>query len=102
MVHYTVTLTATARSIATALGLTPAQDVALRSLTVQAGKANAADAFVGGSGLTVTDYGVRVDPADTAPPILLLGGVDGGPIKPSKVFVIGTANEILHFCGVPF
>jgi hypothetical protein len=101
MVHYTVTVSAAAQSIAQALGLTAAQDIPLAEVQVQAGKANTADTFIGGAGVTTTDYGIRVDPGDTAPPIPLLQGCGIATVKPSTVYFIGTAGHLLHFSGVP-
>lgn len=101
MKHYTVTLAAAAQSVATALGLTASTDIPFRTLTFQAGKANTNDAFVGGSGVTTTDYGIRLDPGDTAPPVVV-GAYDTGGLKLSDVYVIGTADEKVHILGVPF
>ena len=101
MNHYTVTLTAAAQAVATALGLTAAQDLPFRTLMVQADKANANDAFIGGAAVTTSDYGIRLDPGDTAPAIAI-GAYDSGPLKLSKVFVIGTAGEKIHLLGIPF
>jgi hypothetical protein len=101
MHHYTVTLTAAAQSVAAALGLTATTDRPFRSLTFQPGKANTNDAFIGGAGVTVANYGLRLDPADTAP-ALVLGGYDSGGLKLSNVYLIGTAGEIVHILGVPF
>ena len=104
--HYTVTLTATATPVLTlinaAFGQGGARDEAFRFLSVQPDKANTNDAFVGGSTLTTADYGVRLDPADTAPAYDLCGHYDSGPMKLSEIYVVGTAGEKLHFLGVPF
>lgn len=104
--HYTVTLTATATPVLTLVDPTlargGARDEAFRFISVQAGKANNSDAFVGGPTLTTTDYGVRLDPGDTAPPLDLVGHYDAGPVKLSDIYVVGAAGEKLHFLCIPF
>lgn len=104
--HYTVTLTATATPLLTLISASFAvggpRDEAFRFLSVQAGKANTNDAFLGGSTLTTSDYGVRVDAGDTAPPIDIIGHYDSGPVKLSEIYAVGTAGEKLHVFGIPF
>lgn len=99
LAHYTVTLTASARSVKAALGLTEAQDLPLVDVTAQPGKANTNDAFLGGAGVSTTDYGKRLDPADTQEPYdVCHSGIVS--IKPSQIFLVGTAGDIVHIFGV--
>jgi hypothetical protein len=79
-------------------------DIPFRQFTVQAGAGNGNPGFLGGPGVTVLDYGIRV-PAPVggipAEPIVL-GGFDTGPVKPSHVWIVGTQDELFHFSGIPF
>jgi hypothetical protein len=103
--HYTMTLSAVAQPLSVVLAVAQrggTQDEAYRSLQVQADKANTNDAFLGGPTVTTADYGIRVDPADTAGPITVCDGFSEGPIKLSDIYAVGTAAEKLHIFGIPF
>ena len=102
--HYVLTLNGSAQRLSSVLTNTNPggpNDEAFRFLTLQSGKANTNDIFVGGSTVSATDYGMRLDPTDTIPPIDM-GHYDAGPVKLSEIYVIGTNNEKLHIFGVPF
>ena len=103
--HYVLTLSGAAQQLSSVLPVTQrggAQDEALRFLTLQPGKANTNDVFVGAtSAVSSSVYGMRLDPTDTQAPTEL-GTHDAGPIKLSDVWVIGTADEKLHVLAIPF
>jgi hypothetical protein len=98
--HYVVTVAATAAPLSDVLPNTdPVNDKPLHSISMQAGAANANPVFIGGPGVSTTDYGVRI-PAAT-------GGVPDAPYIPSDffrpgrnklsdIFCIGTAGQKLH------
>lgn len=68
----------------------------------QAGKANTADAFVGAKKdgpVDSSDYGFRLDPGDTAPPIVVRRG-QGAALRLGDFAVNGTAGEKVHVLGV--
>lgn len=78
------------------------RDVPLRVITLQSLKANTNDIFIGDSALvSSTVHGFRVDPADTAPP-LILGPFESGPIKLSDFYAKGTANDVLVIGTIPY
>lgn len=83
-------------------------DPPLRAIWFQGEKANTNDVFLGGSNQATTlkgsspiNYSFRVDPGDTAPPIII-GSFDSGGTKFSDWYVIGTAGEKLCFGGNVF
>ena len=94
--QYQVTLTADAQNLKTALGLTDAEDVPFRHLTVQA---TTADAFLGNEDVTTTTYGLKVEATDGVTESL--GDYDSGPIKFSDLWGVGD-GAVLHFLGVVF
>lgn len=64
-------------------------------ISFQALKAVAADIFIGDtSAVSSTAHAIRVDPADTAPPIVL-AGTDSGSIKLGDFWITGTAGDVL-------
>lgn len=73
----------------------------MRLIALQPDKGNSNDVYVGAATLTSSDYGVRLDPGDTAPPVVL-GHFDTGPYKLSEFYVLGTNNEKLHVLAIPF
>ena len=46
-------------------------------------------------------HGFRIDPGDTAAPIVL-GGHDEGAMKFSDFWVVGTGGEVLLIGGIPY
>lgn len=102
MDHRTATLTIVGTSLKALLGLTDAEDVPYEHLTLQADGANGNPVFIGGPGVTTTDYGVRL-PASAAgvphwPPMWY--ELTARPVKLSEIFVVGTAGEKLHVGGI--
>lgn len=102
LVHKTVTLQITAKSLATLLDIVPGSsaDVPLQSLSLQADGGNAGATFVGGPTVSTTDYGIRIPAAAAGVPSAperfeLLAR----PVKLSEIYVVGSANEKLHVCG---
>lgn len=79
------------------------RDVPLRLISFQALKAASTDFFIGDSALvSSTVHGFRVDPGDTAPPIILAPGSESGPMKFSDFYVAGTAASVLVVAAVPY
>lgn len=102
--HYTLTLTGTPQRLSDALGsgyTTPrsSRDVLVTAFVVQPGPANTGPIVFGGSDtLTTTDYGWRVEAANaTIPPAPFVLELGGRIVRPSDMFVRGTAGEKLHF-----
>ena len=97
--QYVVTLTGAAQRLSDAIPLTAITDIPFRTLTFQAGKANTTDVLVGDAAISSTLYAFRLDPADTAPPVVV-GGYDSGPLKLQDFWVFGTNGEKIHIGGV--
>lgn len=98
--HKVVTLDGTAQQLALAIDM---PGVRIRSISMQPGAANAAAVFVGGPGVTASDYGVRL-PASAA-------GVPAAPYvvedsdestRMDDWYVIGTDTEKLHLLVVAY
>jgi hypothetical protein len=106
-VAYQLAVTATAKNLVEAFpadgrAIGSRYDVPLRSITFQLLKASTTDVFLGDSSLvSSTIHGLRVDPSDTAAPIVL-GGHDEGPIHFSDFWAIGTGGEVLLISGIPY
>lgn len=99
LVHKTVTVTAVATSIADLLNLSDAEDIPLQSLSLQGGT-GAAAIFVGGPGVTTTDFGIRLPAAAAgvpSPPERF--EYYARPVKLSEIYVVGTPGNLLHVCG---
>ena len=80
-------------------------DGGLRGLSLQAGAGNSAAIYVGGDDtVSATVYGVRIRvPTQSVPdPPLQFDGYDAGPIKLSKIWVIGADGEFLHIFGLEY
>jgi hypothetical protein len=78
-------------------GISPAQDVPLRQVLLQA---TGADAFVGATDQTTsTAYGTKVSSTDLQP--VSIGPFDNGGIKLSDLWVAG-AGSTLRVLGVVF
>lgn len=102
MNHKVLTLTGAAQSLLTAFGAAEppggANDPQCGFISFQAGAANANPFFIGGPGVSATDYGVRIPvPAESVPaaPFVFSGGPNVGA-RLSRAFVIGTADEVVH------
>jgi hypothetical protein len=100
--HRVLTLTGAAQSLLTAFGADEppggANDPLCSFLSLQAPTDNSNAVFVGGSGVSATDYGARIPvPVTNIPevPFVIAGGPNVG-VRLSQVFVIGTADEAVH------
>lgn len=95
--HFVVTLTGAAQRLATEIPLIDA-DVPVRVFSLQPGAANANPVYLGASGVSATDYGVRMPAAAAGvpPAPFLLGEFDDGTLNLGDLYVIGTADEKLH------
>ncbi len=96
--HYTITLSATARSLATGLEGIGINDI-LKFLAIQATPGNTHVAYIGGNQrtLTTSDYGFRIEAPVTsipyAPTVIELAP---GFSSLSEIFAVGTADEKLQ------
>lgn len=97
---YTLTITAAAQRLSSVLADTQpggTRDEAFRQLILQADT----DCFIGASsGVTTTTYGTKIFAATASTAPLTIGAFDGGPIKLSDLYVIGTSGK-LHILGLP-
>lgn len=107
---YQLTLAATPKQLSEVFGVgsDPATNaftlanIPFRQLTFQLLTSATGSAFIGeSSAMTTSVYGFRVDPADTAPPILL-GPFDSGPMKLSDFWALGSAGEVLLISGITY
>ncbi len=83
---------------------TRAQDIGLRTLTLQGGESNANAIFLGNESVTAALYWIRLPAASAGVPgaPLILGEHEAGPMRLSDWFVIGTDGETLHIGTVPY
>jgi hypothetical protein len=105
LVHKTVTVTAAARSLTSLLGLqdSDALNVPLQTLTLQADGGNSNPLFVGGPGVTTSDWGIRIPtPAASVPAAPQEFSLMVRPVKLSEIYIVGTAGEKVHVCGFPW
>lgn len=96
--HATVTLTGSAQA------LTAVYQGGIRWVSLQPDPANVNPSYVGGSGITSADYGVRL-PAPSAgipPPPHIIGEFADGTVALSDIYVIGTVGEKLHLHVLPY
>ncbi len=106
--HYNLTLDATAQQLSAALpGTDPVEieDFGLRELQLQADDGNSNPVYIGGNNtVSAAAHGIRIPtPTGGVPdPPIRLGGFDSGPLKLSKIWVIGTDGEILNITGIGF
>lgn len=104
--HYTLTLSGSVQKLSDALGTgyaSPgsARDIRVSSISIQADGGNSQLIYIGGEApttLTSTDYGSRIEkPVSTIPAAPSILQTKGRGIRPSDVWVLGTAAEKLHF-----
>lgn len=96
--HFTLTITTAAQRLSSVLSPSTVGgtvDEAYRQICLT----TETDCFVGGSGVTTSDYGYKVVAAQTLP--LVIGPFETGPVKLSDIYVIGTSGK-LHIFGIPF
>lgn len=104
--HATLTLTGAAQRLISAFpDVTPggADDLSAIVLVLQPDGANAAAVFIGGEGVTTTDYGFRLAAAAAGvPPAPFVGEFAGARTKLSRWYAIGANGEKLHIMLVAF
>jgi len=102
--HYVLTLTGVAQRLSSVLANTTIgnpEDSPVYSLSIQPGAANANAAYVGDADVSAVSYAVRLEPAVAGTPPAPFMIESRGGVKPSDLWVIGTADEILHIGIVP-
>jgi hypothetical protein len=94
--HYTMTLSGSAETLP-ALGK-------VRWMSLQPGGANANPVYLGGPGVSSTDYGTCLPAASGGipPPPHVIGEFYDGAIAVADFYVIGTASQKLHIHYLPF
>jgi len=94
--HYTLTLSGAAQALSTVTGLGTNQSI--RTLILQPDTANTHVCYVGGAAVSSAAHAFRMEaPTATIPPApFVLDGYDIGLLRPSEIFIIGTAAEIVH------
>jgi hypothetical protein len=76
-------------------------DIPYSSLVFQ-GAATGANVYIGmANTVSSTNYGLRLDPTTSVPPITI-GGYQSGPMKLSDFWVLGTSSQIMSVAGIPF
>lgn len=97
--HFTITLAAAVQNLATAEGIARGgpDDLGYRTLYFQA---TGADAFLGESTVTTTDYGLLIE-STGQPTEEILGASEAGPLHLSDFYAVG-AGSTLHILGIPF
>jgi hypothetical protein len=97
--HKVVAITAAAKSLASSLG----EDGYVAYLSLQPVAANANPFFIGGPGVTTTDYGVRMEiPVTNIPSAAWpLDDLMGPLCKLSDVYIVGTATNNVSVFWVP-
>ena len=105
--QFVLTLDGTAQSLSSVLADpadTRAQDIALRTITLQGGPSNANPIFQGNENVTAALYSIRIPAASAGVPgaPLILGEHEVGVMRLSDFFVIGTDGETLHIGTVPY
>lgn len=98
--HATLTLDGTAQPLLDAFGDTTvggADDFPAQVLTLQPDGGNTHVVYYGGAGVTTADYAFRQEaPTATIPPAPIIISLADGRLKPSQMYVIGTAGEKVH------
>ncbi len=109
---YSLTLTGAVQRLSDVFGAAPniapaRDDIPVLSVALQPGAANSGAVYVGSTPATLSSaaYGVRL-PAAVAgipsAPFQLEPAGQGGPMKISDFYVLGTANDTLHLLVVGF
>jgi hypothetical protein len=91
--HYTVTLSGSVQVLPTASG-----GGKVRWLSLQPDGANANPVFLGGPGLTTSDYGTRLPAASGGVPPAphVIAEFSDGSMAVQDFYVLGTSTEKLH------
>lgn len=100
--HFTLVLAATPKRLSDVYGdgagvANPANDIPYRHVLLQV---SGADAAVGESTVTTTDYGILLTAAAPAP-VQSVGRGVAGPVKLSDFYAVG-AGSTIHVLAVPF
>jgi hypothetical protein len=99
--HYTLTLTGGAQRVSTVMN--QADGVRIRKISFQAGAANAAAVYIGGPGVSDTDYGVRIPiPVSTVPEAPYLYEDPDEGLTLGNIYVFGANTEKLHLLIQPY
>lgn len=111
LVHYTFTIPAgAAKSLLELAALEKRDDVGMQFITLQLAPAVNNAAYIGGPGVTSTNYGQYM-PAPAAafgtagqltesPRKFEMTG--GRPVKLSEIYVAGTVGDEVHVCALPW
>jgi hypothetical protein len=93
--HHVLTLTGSAQRLSTVTG---AELPKIRTVSIQPAGANANPSYIGASGVSSTDYGVRMEAgaAGVPPAPFVLGEFANGWASLDDFYVIGTNTEKLH------
>lgn len=89
--HVTVTLTGAAQALVPQSGSNPT--INCKEVQIQ-GESGGAAVFIGGIGVTTTDYGQTIAATSVTPVILRPNG--GHAINLASTYVIGTQNNKIH------
>ncbi len=111
--HHVLTLDGAVQRLSSVLAdsaLGGADDIPLRTISLQPRGSNDNPIYVGGGNadpvvITATNYGVRLEKGATGvpPAPFILGEHDvGGPLRLSNFYVLGTATQHLHILTVPY
>ena len=104
--HYTLTLNGSAQRLSSVLpDTTPGgpDDLSSAVIVLQPDGANANPVFVGGPGVTTSDFGFRMEPgAAGAPPAPYTFTPEHRTMKLSSLYVIGTSTQKLHILQIGF
>lgn len=99
---FNLTLDGNAQQLSAALSLTAEKDVPIKAIVMQPHGTNAAVIYVGGSDVSSTLYGWRLEAASAGipPAPFILGEVANQIGRLSELYVKGTNTEILHIAIV--
>lgn len=106
--HATVTLSGAAESLSsilTALGwVSGTYEPGMRAVWLQPDGANNAVIYVGGAGVTNTDFGFRLEAGATGipPAPFSFGEMAERQLYLSEIYVLGTAAQKLHVYAIPW
>lgn len=98
--HYVLTLDGNAQQLSSVLprGGDDPGNHPIRTISLQPAGGNANAVFVGSSGVTSSDFGVRLEPGNASipPAPFILGEFAAGWARLSDFWVIGTNTQKLH------
>jgi hypothetical protein len=93
--HHNLTLTGSAQQLSSIVGSLPNP---IRTLSIQPDGANGNPVYLGGPGVSSSDYGVRMEAGATGvpPAPLVLGEFGSGWVRLEELYVFGTAAQSIH------